>query len=159
MTWSIQTWPSQRTNWASKWGCQNCDANEGNTNCDEVHPILCVHSYKGFGRPAYPISGKLASNGWVGGDIEITTRELQGYDIFSKENGDRMCESDLGEGWEMAYYTMGRCFPSMTSTYPVGKTWKWERTAPGEKGFWGYGVALGDVWIWNDVGSSANCES
>jgi len=112
-------------------GCVSCDPYNGDTDCQEFHPILCVY-IDGSANPGIYTD---YYEGWLGGYVDITS-DVQGCLLTSVTAADAYCAAELGKGWVMGEHHDG------------GGGWTW----------WGYGNIASTDRFWTYIDDQqANC--
>ncbi len=129
MTWELADTDSSLS--AVRNGCVSCDPYNGDTDCTEFHPILCLYD-AGLADPGLYVD---YYEGWAGGYVEITS-DIQGCALTSLAVADAYCTSEFGSGYVMAEFHDG------------GGGWSW----------WAYGTITSTDRFWTYINDqAANC--
>lgn len=109
-----------------------CDAYNGDTDCSERKPILCLNK-QWINRPPYAVdcsSHAMQSEfycGWSGAFMKLTP-PVQGCMITSEKMADQICRYYFGCGWQMAAHHDGWWLDGMSDTNLYGNDWAWKQT-------------------------------
>ena len=151
--------------------CQGCNAYVGDTDCREELPVLCIMHHKTIVRPFYnyptttPYAYKDGGfyNGWTGG-VYGPSKPVQGNQITSRADGDKICQASYEPDTKMAEHHDGYWLPYMNDAPPkVWASWSWSDPALKEGGWshWGYFNKIdkdtGRMWTWIKDQPRANC--
>lgn len=168
LTFQATTWPSYNSNWAGRFSCNNCNPFEGDQTCDKVLPLVCITSAKTLQRPYYRIAVEYTPfavvdggyyDGWTGGVIQVTV-PVRGYDLFSYDTGNALCQGYFGANARWAKFNDGYYMPYMNQLpRSAWGSWDWSKTKNGGWNFWGYfnHHYRGRAWVYVDGQPNGNC--
>lgn len=117
-------------------GCVNCNPYQGDTQCFQRRPILCIYKAQDV-RPDYNVSNPFYE-GWSGGHVKIT-RPIRGCYIYNKAHADFVCRTEFGLGWRMASHHDGRYIWGMNGMNFAYGSWNWGASLEGGWNFYAYG--------------------
>ena len=117
-------------------GCVNCNPYQGDTQCYQLRPILCIYKAQDT-RPDYTVNNPFYE-GWSGGHIKIT-KPMRGCYIFSKAHADFICRTEFGFGWRMASHHDGHYIWGMNGMQYAYGSWNWGSSNEGGWNFYAYG--------------------
>ncbi|CAF1028338.1 unnamed protein product [Adineta steineri] len=140
-------------NWSDPNG-MNCDAYVGDTDCNQLRPVLCA-KVDNTPRPAYfvpPTTGAMTPPyyaGWNLGHI-TTTVPVQGSQFYNRAAVDAYCAQSFGVGWRVALFDDGFFISGMNLTTYSGSAWT-QNAKNQQRGGWhfySYGDVRNDIRFW-----------
>jgi len=144
----------------------DCNAYNGDTNCNEQRPVLCT-KIDNSPRPPYLIFGNGAAMpaafyaGWNRGHI-TTTLPIAGSSFSNRAAVDAYCAQCFGIGWGVATFHDGKYIANMNGTTYAGEKWA-TNAIKIESGGWNhysYGDVRNDTRFWVHIKDQpANCWS
>lgn len=130
-------------------GCQNCNPYQGDTQCYQRRPILCIFRAQDV-RPDYTVSIPFYE-GWSGGHIKISA-PIRGCYIYSKAHADSICRSQFGWGWGIASHHDGHYIWGMNGSQNAYQSWYWGFASEGGWNFYAYGnvstTPYNNYWVY-----------
>lgn len=127
LTWKINP-ATASGNWVNSVSCAGCDPYDGDTDCNNYLPILCITHHRHFPQPSSLTCPNPSRPCWSGG-IFTTTIPVQGASIVDKSAGDDACKQQYGPDSKMASHhdAWGWASHGYILTTWTGRAWTWIR--------------------------------
>ncbi|CAF1004708.1 unnamed protein product [Adineta steineri] len=141
-------------------GVPVCDAYNGDTDCENLLPVLCV-KVDDSPRPAYPVTGEGAAMpvwnyfGWGRGHV-ASTKPVKASQFQTREAVDAFCADAFGSGWKVqSWQDMSKWISGMGGVDGMkysGSEWSAnaDKMQSGGWGFYAYGNLRNDTRLWMD---------
>ncbi len=137
-------------------GLSGGDPYGGDTPVDQVLPVLAIKK-EYLPRPNYRVDGtggamdKEYYRGWSGGHIKLTP-PVKGSALTSLKAANDYCSKTCGQGWQMAEFHDGLCYPGMDLGTFHGATWPGrDKLRRGGWNFWAYGDVGTNTRFWVSI--------
>ena len=127
LTWAI-TPATSADDWVNRVSCSNCNPYNGDTECEDYLPVLCITHHKTFPQPSSLKCRNRYRPCWAGG-IFTTTIPVKGSSITNKSVGDEACKQQFGPDSKIASHHDAwgwQSFGYILTTW-TGRAWTWIR--------------------------------